>query len=102
MTKSLSSDSSDEALANRFSNFFSDKIKRINDILLATPNSDAVDFIDSSFCNSSFSEFSTMSEEVVRDIIMKSHSSTCSLDPIPYMVAQEMCKRIAADHLLGI
>ena len=80
--KSLPSDSSDEALADRFSNFFSDKIKRIKDIL-AAPNSDAVDVIDSSFCNLSFCEFSTMSEEEVRDIIMKSLSSTCSLDPIP-------------------
>ena len=34
-------------------------------------------------CNSSFSSFLPVSEDCVRDVIMKSPSTSCSLDPIP-------------------
>ena len=66
----------------RFSHFFSEKIQRIKQNLV---HSDELDFspFDSDQCDSSFSDFSLISEETVHDIIMKSPSSTCSLDPIP-------------------
>ena len=81
-SKSLPSDTSDDELANRFSHFFSDKIQGIKRNLV---HSDELDFsrFDSDKCDSSFSDFSLISEETVHDINMKSPSSTCSLDHIP-------------------
>ena len=86
-SKSLPSDTSDDELVNRFSHFFSDKIQRIKQNLI---HSDEMDFsrFYSDQCDSSFSDFSLISEETVRDIIMKSPSSTCSLDPIPTKFCQ--------------
>ena len=55
--------------------------KGLNEILSTQMNS--VSRFDSDKCDSSFSDFSLISEEIVHDINMKSPSSTCSLDPIP-------------------
>ena len=74
---------SDDKLAKRFSEFFSDKIQRIKKDLVNATGSDSSQFLDILTCESSFAEFSLVTEESVRDIIMKSPSSSCSLDPIP-------------------
>ena len=97
-SKSLPSDSSDDVLANRFSRFFSDKIKRIKDNLGSSKSDSPKRAADStSSCNSSFCKFSLMSEESVRDIIIKSPASSCSMDPIPTWMVKK-----CVDELLPI
>ena len=70
-SKSLPSDIFDDELANRFSHFFRNKTQRIKQNLV---HSDELDFscFDSDKCDSSFSDFSLISEETVQNIIMKS------------------------------
>ena len=74
-SKSLPSDTSDVELANRFSHVFSDKIQRIKQNLVHSDELDFSRFV-SDQCDSSFSDFSLISEDTVRDIIMKTPSST--------------------------
>jgi len=77
-----SENSSDTPLVERFSEFFTNKIKCIKDNLENMPDADiSVKLSDN--CHSNFSEFTLLSEDSVREIIMKSPSTTCKLDPIP-------------------
>lgn len=94
--KALPSDTPDDVLANRFSEFFSDKIQLIKQHLIHSGNTNP-SHLDSECCNTSFSEFSLIPEESVRDIIMKSPSSSCSLDPIPTWLLKQ-----CIDELLPI
>lgn len=68
-----------QELADNFSNFFSEKIQKIN----AT-------FTDSTYAppdvpppESILSRFTLLSEDMVRKVIMDSPAKSCSLDPIP-------------------
>ena len=82
ISKVLPSDHSDILLAERFSDFFTNKIQNIKNVLRDSSKTDvSIPILDS--CNSSFPEFCLVSEDFVRDIIMKSPSTSCSLDPIP-------------------
>ena len=74
--------SSTKDLANNFAAFFHGKIQMIRDkldnIRLPKPNVEA-----SETCSSTFSEFSLVTEEAVRKVILESASKSCELDPIP-------------------
>ena len=74
-------------LANRFVNYFGDKIKLIRQELEQTSSSlsDAKNVIDD-FHGVPLSEFRIVTQEDVRKIISSSPSKSCSLDPIPTSV----------------
>jgi exonuclease III len=80
-TSPLPSSDSDAELANNFSNFFAEKIAKIRDHLSsdqstlpeeAVPNAEA-----------DLSEFTPITEEEVKKVILSTKSSSCDQDPIP-------------------
>ena len=84
--KVLPTETHDVPLADRFSIFFAEKIQRLKDNLKVSQSTDM--YAQSSLritspCVSTFSDLSTVSEDAVREIIMKSPSTSCDLDPIP-------------------
>ena len=98
--KILPSEIDEVALADRFSTFFADKIKCIKDNL---EDSQASKIINTqSSCSSvsstsTFSHLALISEDSVREIIMKSPSTSCNLDPIPTWLLKK-----CADELVPI
>ena len=86
-----SSHSSKKDLANRFSKFFDQKIKKIRNLLddmsvKATPMTDInVDIA----CQTSFEHFEPLSCDAVPDIIKKSRVKSRPLDPQPAGITKE-------------
>ncbi len=78
--KKLPSSVTDEDLANRFSVFFKDKTDKIRKDLPVIDNPVQVDLPRPS---SQFSEFSPVTEDYVRKLIMSSPTKSCNLDPVP-------------------
>ena len=66
-------------LPEAFSKFFSDKIKTIRYELDAFP----ADNDDISFEGAHMACFRPVSEETVRDLVLKSQTKSCILDPVP-------------------
>ena len=77
-----SAQSSDIPLVEQFSYFFADKIKRISETLKTAPKEELSCQLNDT-TTAKFMEFSSVSEDVVRDIVSKSPSTSCDLDPIP-------------------
>ena len=70
-------------LPNTFGDFFSTKIQRLRDELDAT--SRQPDF--SVFCGATLETFSLVTEQQVKNIILKASKKSCMLDPVPtYLV----------------
>ncbi|XP_072020366.1 uncharacterized protein [Amphiura filiformis] len=81
-SKVLPSEIPNDPLVERFSSFFAEKIQRIKANLEESPPSHLS--VQTSYsCTSTLSELAMVSEESVKEIIMKSPSSSCTLDPIP-------------------
>lgn len=76
----LPSSYSSSALANRFQNYFTNKITDIKNNLL---HDNSINDNSVNACNSSFSTFSEVSISAVKTIILNSSSASCDLDPIP-------------------
>ena len=74
-----------ESLANRFVNYFDDKIAQIRIDLEKSPLStpDHLTDINATFNGVPLQEFTLVSHEDVRKIISASPTKSCSLDPIP-------------------
>ncbi|XP_072033073.1 uncharacterized protein [Amphiura filiformis] len=69
-------------LANGFGEFFKKKVKRLLDTLdNINPPGLSVDITDS--CESEFTAFREVSDEDVCQIVLKSSTKSCPLDPIP-------------------
>ncbi|XP_072036965.1 uncharacterized protein [Amphiura filiformis] len=81
----LPKSSSDEALANRFSDYFIKKIKTIRDLFPPTVTSTCID-VSTNIC---LDHFTLTTEDEVRKIIMNSPSKSCSLDPVPTWIVKE-------------
>ena len=80
--KALPSRDDPKQLADDFARFFVEKIEKVKDKLdniSSRPNQAA----SSSPPTSEFSHFTTLAEETIRKIVMKSPSSSCALDCIP-------------------
>jgi hypothetical protein len=78
----LPTHSSKEELANRFANFFQEKIEKIRDRIASTNDLPQVQEEKES-SPPSLSEFKPATPEEVKKIITNSKATTCSLDPIP-------------------
>ena len=72
-------------LPNTFGDFFSTKIQRLEDELDAT--SGQPDF--SVFCGPMLETFSLVTEQQVKNIILKAPEKSCMLDPVPTYLVHE-------------
>ena len=89
----LPSCSSDEHLANKFSDFFMRKITTIRDDIdnHKSPISDAVVMsADIKFEGQPLTKLAPATQDEVRDIIIKSPSKSCELDPLPTYLLKEV------------
>ena len=73
---------SDKMLAEDFSKFFTDKINRIRAELDSNPN-DMHHSDPHTFNGAMLSEFTPLSQDEVKKLILESNSKSCDLDPIP-------------------
>jgi hypothetical protein len=82
---------SDMELADRFVDFFQDKIEKIR-TALATANANEPVEKESINCDENLTKltsFTPMTEEEVRKIIVKSANKSCALDPIPTWLVKD-------------
>ena len=82
----LPTDTPRSELPNRFSHFFSDKIKKIRDDFDAISSEEPAFTLYDGPC---FHSFETESEEFVKKIVKESAAKSCSLDPIPTSFTKE-------------
>ena len=110
MVKSLSSPTGSSALpttdspvqlAQRFADFFSQKITKLRVKLeLATCGDLSIDLVDQ--CQSQLDDFHDVCEEDVKSVIISSSSSTCGLDPLPTKLAKKCLNEFAnSNNCLG-
>ena len=80
----------DAALADKFSEFFEAKIKKINDNISAGEN-DTSKPIDITMrkSQSTFDDFGFIAPEELRKVIMQSPSKSCTLDPLPTLLLKQ-------------
>ena len=83
-----------EALAEQFSTFFEDKIKKINNSL-DSATSVELPPIQPRSNHSVYSDFPTMSVDKVKKYIAKSPSKSCTLDPIPTHLLKQCMDDVA-------
>ena len=80
---------SNDILANRFADFFHEKISVIHQNLnVRLQSADVIPCSDEVF-STELHEFSMVSEEDVREFALKSLRKSCSLDPLPALVIKE-------------
>ena len=92
-SKVLPSEISEVSLADRFSTFFAEKIEHIKDNLKNSQHSETINTCENS-STTTFSSLATLSEDSVREIIMKSPSTSCNLDPIPTWLLKKCADEI--------
>ena len=80
---------SDEDLANKFADFFSDKIANLRKSLEAEPSSFPASSNDFTLCDSVLSSFKNVTSEQVSAVLAASKVKSCSLDPLPAPVLLE-------------
>ena len=76
-------------LANRFADFFSQKIEAIRNDLFARYTPVANSLGDAQACSAKLSEFERMTEDQVKSLVNSSRLKTCSLDPLPASITHE-------------
>ena len=81
----LPKSSSDVSLANRFSEYFVQKIQTIRNSFPTTGGYDSPDILT----NDRLDSFSLTTDDEIRKIIMRSPSRSCSLDPLPTWLVKE-------------
>ena len=83
-------------LADRFVNFFNDKIQKIRDDLKSQPPSQpSTQFDSGSFTGTPLTEFKPVSVDFIKDIIKRSPNKSCVLDPIPTSVLKQCIDKLA-------
>ena len=80
---------SSEVLANRFAEFFCQKIKAIRNDLFARYTPVANSLGDAQACSAKLSEFERMTEDQVKSLVNSSRLKTCSLDPLPASIMKD-------------
>ena len=85
-TASLTSDIPCSDLADRFCDFFSDKIDRINDDL-DSHSCELPTF--AIFDGPQLSQFEPVTDELICELILKSPMKSCMLDPIPTSLTKQ-------------
>ena len=83
--------SSPVELANRFGNYFDEKIRTIRSALeTANANKPAAqESVPQTICSTKLTTFEPVSEDELRKIIMHAATKTCALDPIPTWLVKE-------------
>ena len=94
----LPSHESLHSLAEDFSNFFVSKIKKLKDDLRSSSlaSMELSIKITSSPCQSSFSEFTKISENYTREVVEYSKSKSCVLDPVPTHILKQSVDVLAS------
>ena len=88
-SKALPSYDSKKTLANRFSKFFDEKIRKIRFVLdLSAPTQSHASVSVQRDCKSRFSTFKAVSSEEILKIVNRSAVKTCQLDPLPASVTK--------------
>jgi virulence-associated protein VapD len=80
---------SKQELANRFSKYFDKKIRNIRVALDLSVNTTTASVRAERACDSSFTNFTTLSCDDVLNIIKTSRVKTCSLDPLPACLVKD-------------
>ena len=75
-------------LAESFSSYFNEKILKLRDTLSSRTELTHL-LTKEPPCSSSFMKFETVSEKFIRDLVLKSPTKSCSLDPIPTGILKE-------------
>ncbi len=87
--------SSDTDLANEFSDFFTDKIDKIRDKLDNESQHQSTDIIhEIGKFNTTLSEFTPLSEDQVRELVKKSPTKHCELDPMPKWLVKDCLEEV--------
>ena len=76
-------------LANRFMDFYRQKLSGLGDQLAGKPVTVHQDALSHDTCSSTFSTFREVSEDEVRVIIRSSPITTCQTDPLPSTIFRE-------------
>ena len=94
----LPSHESLHSLAEDFSNFFVSKIQKLKDDLRSSSlaSMELSIKITSSPCQSSFSEFTKISENYTREVVKHSKSKSCVLDPVPTHILKQSVDVLAS------
>ena len=80
---------SSEVLANRFADFFCQKIEAIRNDLFVRYTPVANSLGDAQACSAKLSEFERMTEYQVKSLVNSSCLKTCSLDPLPASIMKD-------------
>ena len=81
-------------LAESFSSYFNEKILKLRDTLSSRTELSHL-LTKEPPCRSSFMKFETVSEKFIRDLVLKSPTKSCSLDPIPTGILKEHVDLVA-------
>ena len=80
---------SSEVLANRFADFFCQKIEVIRNDLFARYTPVANSLVDAQACSAELNEFERMTEDQVKGLINSCRLKTCILDPLPATIMKD-------------
>lgn len=91
--------SGSETIANNFSHFFSDKVKSITDSIskdtsYTTDSNARLMSIDAVPSTNSLTSFTLTTSAAISDLIVKSNSTSCQLDPIPTVLLKKCVPEI--------
>ena len=81
--------SSSVVLANRFADFFCQKIEAVRNDLFARYTPVANSLGGAQACSAKLSEFERMTEDQVKSLVNSSRLKTCSLDPLPASIMKD-------------
>ena len=84
-------------LANRFAEFFCQKIEAIRNDSFARYTPVANSLGDAQACSAKLSEFERMTEDQVKSLVNSSRLKTCSLDPLPEVLHGRSVARFNQD-----
>ena len=76
-------------LANRFGDFFCQKIEVIRNDLFARYTPVANSLVDAQACSAELNEFERMTEDQVKSLINSCRLKTCILDPLPASIMKD-------------
>lgn len=82
-------------LADRFVNFFNDKIQKIRDDLASLPQTSTPSPTSASFSGTPLTEFAPVDLEFIKGIIKGSPNKSCILDPIPASILNKHIDELA-------
>ncbi|XP_068674525.1 uncharacterized protein [Montipora foliosa] len=92
----------DNALRDAFLRFFSTKIDDLQASLVEALLSQLSDDIPTQLCSNMLTNFSTITRDTTRDIIMNSSTKSCTLDPLPTCILKDCLDVLLVDPITSI